>query len=273
MSEIADMVAMMNKSIDRSAGIEVSTDAPGTDAPSTELPGTELPGTDAPSTDEPVEDFETDPPSTEAPSTESPPEPDEKDKAIEELRAEIERLKAPKTSAPSTEAPMQVGEHDFLKDEDFDELTSSPEEFNKLLNKIYKQAVEDTQKALSEKFNSSIPEMVKTNLSTMTNLQKTRDQFYENNPDLKPFQKAVATVFEELAEKNPNKTYEEVLKDVASESRKRLGLDKKKPEKGDGDRKPPRLPKKKSKPGKPAEPGNENPLQSELEEMNKTLGR
>lgn len=262
----------MNKSLDRSAGMEVATDPPSTESPGTEAPATEAPiemselVTDAPGTDAPG----TESPGTEAPLTEAP---DEKDQVIAELRAKLAEKESPKTSAPSTDAPIEVGEHNFLEDVDFDDVTQTPEEFNKLLNKIYKQAVSDTQKAMSEKFNSSIPDMIRTNINTVTKLQKARDEFYEQNKDLLQFQKVVGTVFEELATKEPNKTYEEIMKDVAPEARKRLGLkNNPKPETKE-DTKPPRLPKKKSKPGKSKESTETDPLQGELEEMNKTLGR
>lgn len=275
MSDFEKEIAQMNRTLDVSANVEeYLTDPPSTEAPSTDEPvEPENFSTETPSTEAPDDEFETDSPSTEAPSTEEPVE-DERDRKIAELEAKLAEKETASTKAPSTSPPLEVGEQDFIGDVDIDEVTNDPKEFNKLLNKIYHQAVKDTEKYMSEKFDKTLPNMVKENLTTMTNLQKASEDFFSENKDLEPFRKVVATVFEELATKNPEKNYGDIMKDVATESRKRLGLDKNKPrnEKKE-EKKPPRPPRKKGKPGRGEEPRQPDPLQSELEEMNKTLRR
>ena len=275
MENFADEINLMNKHLSGEVDQVTeppSTELPSTEAPSTELPSTELPSTDAPSTDAPSTDEpSTDQPLTEAPSTEAP------DDLITSLKAEIEELKSlvkgrkPTTEAPSTEAPLNLEEQNFLEGIDIDELTEDSAKLNKLLNKIYQQAVTDTRKILGESVLRSIPDIVKTNIATVTNLQKASEQFYDQNPDLKPFKKVVAAVFEELASQHSDKRYDEVLAKVGDEVRKRLDLHKKASK--TTKKSAPRLPGKRSSAGRPKEQPKTDSLLSELEEMNKVLGR
>lgn len=276
MNDFAKEIEQMNRTLDVSANVEeFLTDPPSTEAPSTEEP-VDLDSlvTEAPSTEAPYDDdeFETDSPSTESPSTEAPVE-DDRDRRIAELEAKLAEKEKATTKAPSTSPPIEVGEQDFIGDLDIDEVTNDPKEFNKLLNKIYQKAVKDTEKVMGERFDKTIPNMVKENLTTMTSLQKASDEFFAKNEDLVPFRKAVAEVFEDLATKNPNESYGVIMDKVAVESRKRLGLNKKKPTQNKEEKKPPRPPRKKSRPGRGEEPKQTDPIQSELEEMNKTLRR
>lgn len=210
---------------------KVETDPPSTEAPKTEAPGTEAPGTESPKTEAPK---------TEAPTTEVPETDAEVRKRLEkeneELRKRIDesyrpkpkteepKTSAPKTAAPTTEVPKEV---DFLGDEDPEDLIRDPKKFNALLNKIRSSAIEDGKKLGVESVLRSIPDIVKTNIVAVGELTKARDKFYEDNEDLRPFNKVVAAVFEEVAAKNPDKKFDELFKEVASESRKRLELHKK----------------------------------------------
>ena len=264
LKEIQEEVDLMNKSFNEG----IVTDAPGTDVPSTDDPSTDTPVTDAPGTDAPS----TDAPSTDSPTTDAP---DEKDQIIEELRAKLaEKENKPTTEAPTTEAPLPIDEQDFLGDQDLDDVISDKSSFNKLLNQVYSKGLNDARKVLGENVLRSIPDIVKTNVVMISNLQKANEEFYAQNEDLKPFKKVVATVFEELSSEHPEKRFDEVLKDVAPEVRKRLELHKKAATPPSNKPNPtPRLPRKKGKSGRPSNQPNPNPLQAELEEMNKTLGR
>lgn len=208
------------------------------------------------------------------PTAEPEPEPvvDDKDAIIAELRAKLaEKEVVKQPTAPTTETPFTLEEKDFLGDTDVSELIDNdPKAFNKLLNKIYHQAVTDTRKVLGEGILRSIPDIVKSNLVAMTNLQKASDEFYAGNKDLVPFKKVVATVFEEKASENPDKSYTELLSVIGPEVRKRLGLRKVVDTKSSN---APKLPKRGSRPSRPTERPPIDPLQSEIEEMNKTLWR
>lgn len=274
--QVQDEIGDMNKSFNEGIATEsVSTESPGTESPGTEQPGTKAPGTESPGTDAPG----TSAPSTKAPVTEVPTTevPDEKDQVIEDLRKQLAEKdkKDTTTKAPTTEAPLVLDEHDFVGDSDLDELSRDPKKFNKLLNDIYQKAVTDTRKVLGEGVLRTIPDIVKTNITMMTNLKKVSDKFYKDNEDLEPFRKVVSAVFEDVAAENPDKRFDEILNDVAGESRKRLGLQRKaeNTNKDKNKDKPPKLPRKKGKAGRATEKPNTEPLQDELDEMNKTLGR
>ena len=227
---------------------------------------------------DPVPDPVPDPEPTPEPAPTPEPEPDEltkiKAKNIE-LENELKALRKPPEPAPAP-APVptpdsdKVEEIDFLKDHDLDELTRDPAAFNKLLNAVLMKGVElgeGRSRKGDESVLRSMPEIVKKNIEIVTNLKKMSDQFYTDNKDLAPFKKVVAVVFEEKLAENSDKTYEEVLKDVGVEVRKRLELHKKAVVPKDD---PPRLPGKKGQQRQSIKPET-NSLLAELNEMDKSL--
>ena len=221
---------------------------------------------------EPVLDAEPEP--TAEPEVVEPT--DDKDKIIEELRAQVAKLTAKEPEPlPEPEPQTQVlpdepiADFDFIGDLDMGELYDSPKKFNNLLNSIYKKAVTDTRKSLAEGVLRTIPDIVKANIVTVTGMQKASQDFYEKNADLEPFKKVVAVVFEEMASSNPGKSYKEVIKLVAPEVRKRLGLQRKALEKAGA--KPPNLPRPGGRQARAATKPDLDPLQNELEAMNNSL--
>ena len=199
--------------------------------------------------------------------------PDEKDKIIEDLRRKLDEKEEKKVEVKEVkEEPLTFEAQDFIGDLDLDDLTRDKESFNKLLNSIYTKAVEDARKLTSEKVLLSIPDIVKNNINLLSALREASDKFYNDNKDLVPFKKVVATVFEEIAAENPDKKYNELMSLVGPEARKRLELHKKAVE--PLDKKPPNLPQKKGSSGKPdSEKPNTSPLQDEIDAMNKTMRR
>ena len=199
--------------------------------------------------------------------------PDEKEIELANLRAEVEQLKKVKPEEKKEEVvDTPLDETDFIGDLDLDDLTRDKTAFNKILNAVYSKGVNDARKLTSEKVLLSIPDIVKNNITLLSQLKEASDKFYTDNKDLEPFKRVVAATFEEIAAANPGKKYDELMKLVASEARKRLDLHKK----VDADKKkdPPRLPQKDSnKRNVPNEKPNTSALQSELDEMNKTLRR
>jgi len=266
-NEMDKEIETMNKSFNEG----ISTEAPATSAPSTDAPATEVPATTTVTTDAPS----TSAPTTSAPATELPVV-DEKDKIIEDLRKKLaeKEVKTPATKAPATEAPFSLEDQDFLKDVDLDDLITDKDALNKLFNQVYKSAVSDTRKSLSESVLRQIPDIVKANIVIQQNLKATSDRFYEENKDLEPFKKVVAVVFEDLLAQNPDKKYDEILSLTAPEVRKRLDLQKKvvqQPNKSGT----PRLPSSKGGGGgkrtdtKP----DISPMEKELSDMSESLGR
>lgn len=256
------------------------TDAPVTEQPEVGTDPPKEPETDAPTTDEPPVP-ETDEPKTEPPSTDAPAD-DELErirKENEELRKKIDNMSAPKTTPPRTEPPSTfapIDEVNFVDGIDIDEVTRDPEEFNKLLNKIYTKAVESTRNEYignTDKVLTKIPEIVKTNVGIQQRLSKLSEDFYADNADLVPFKKVVSVVFDEIVQQKPNETFENILKDVEKETRNRLELPKGKvkPKPKPTDDNPPKLPHPRGKKGARKTNQKTDPLISEIDEMNQSL--
>lgn len=270
LKQIQQEVDEMNKGLGGELpGTEAaSTESPGTESPGTEAPGTESPGTEAPGTEAP---------STEAPTTDPPEDKDDKDKIIEDLRKQLdakEEKKVPKTETPTTDAPISFEEQNFLDGVDYEELRDDPKKFNEFLNKFREKIILESRKILGEGVLRSIPEIVRTNIKLSSEMQRSSEKFYTANEDLKPFKRVVAAVFEEISADNPDKTYDEILKDVGPEVRKRLNLQKQAKTKPEDDNKPPKLPKKvKGKGPKAEHKPKTTGIESEIAEMNKHIGR
>lgn len=208
-----------------------------------------------------------------------PPEPEEdpRDKAIRELRDEINQLK--KSSDTPTQPPeedtiedLPISDEDFLADIDPDDLYNDPKLFKEVLNRVYKKAREDARKEIKGGIESvvrSIPDITKNTVAIQAQLAKVRDEFYKENKDLLPWSTSVAAVMEDLISKNPDKHYNELLPEVATETRRRLSLQKQVDNKNRNS--PPPLPKKKG--GQRSTPSPDlSDLDREIAEMDKALG-
>lgn len=273
--EISEMFDALERTVEK-------TDPPSTDAPVDKepLPKTNAPKTSPPATEPPKDgddEGKTEPPSTDTPKD---GELDRIKRENEELRTKLaekvaDRTKLPKTKHPTTDAP--VVDEDFVKDVDLDEVTREPSAFNKLLNTIYKKAIQTVRgeaRRTKEDTLRELPEMVTRKLETEKSLKEMSDKFYTKNKDLEPFKKVVGVVFEELASENPTLKYNEVLEKVGDETRKRLDLKKPiaEPPKKKDDDDPPPLPRKKG--GRVVQPKNEpNLVTSQISDMNKALKR
>jgi len=263
---VKDEIGEMLKTI---GGGSASTDAPSTNAPGTESPGTGAPGTDAPGTAAPG----TDAPATEGPATEVP---DEKDTIISDLRKKldaVEKKEPVKEIVPTAPEPLVLEAQDFIGDLDPYEVVQDKDAFNKLLNIIYQKGVNEARNITSEGVLRSIPDIVRFNINLTNELKKSSDAFYDRHKDLAPFKRVVATVFEEIASKNPDKKPDDILEDVAKEARSRLELHKKTTVPDNNSDRHPRLPGKKGASGKPTDQPKVTAIESELAEMNKVIGR
>lgn len=211
-----------------------------------------------------------------------PPEEDPRDKAIRELRAEIDELKKPKEPPKETskepEAPKDepLADEDFLGEVDLSELTNDPKLFNSVLNKIYKKGhdagLTKTRAEIKREMENvikAIPDIVKNNIAIMAKLKEANEKFYKDNPDLVPWKTSVATVFGEVANSNMDKNYDQLLPLVAEETRKRLGL-KKEVNNNTKPNNPPNLPNVKGGP-RPSNKPDSSQFEKELDAMDKAL--
>ena len=236
------------------------------------------------------EDPEKDEEPKEKPTEKSVDEPDEKDKTIADLNRKITDLEArpvekkeeEKKEEEPAEEEVKLESQDFVGDREVDDLFHDKDSVNEFMNEIYSRGVKDTRSVVGEHILRNIPEIVRTNLLLHAELTEARVEFYKENPDLEGFPRVVAAVFEEVSAKSPDKGFKDMLEEVGKEARIKLDLHKKAteedPSKGDPSEskkkevKPPRLPGKKGTRTSGDQP-NVTSLESEIGEMNKTVGR
>ena len=224
---------------------------------------------DSDSVEESGQDLEEEPitESEQEPEPEPEPEPD----PITALKEEINELKAKleqRRTEPEKPTELVIDDQDFISGVDIDEISSDPQKLNSLLNSVYKLAVKQTSKHIGEDLLKSIPSIVRTNLAVMENLKEASKEFYKANPDLVPYKKTVALVFEELSSKNPDRNYIDLIKLTGEEARKKLGIEKKSAMLSKS--KMPALPKKTTQ-VRSDQNQKVDPLQSEIDLMNKSL--
>jgi len=272
--EILDEINQMNKGFEGLFDEEEEKDE---DSVATDPPA----ATDAPATDSPVseedEEKEEDKPQTDAPVTDAPL--DEKDQIIADLRAKLE--KPPATDAPApmpaTAPPLELAAQDFIGDEDVEDITGNKDSLNKLLNSVYTKGIADARKIINEGISGALPPIISSQIGVVDQMKEMRDNFYNDNEDLKSFPNVVSVVFDDIAKASPNKSYTDIISAVAPEARKRLNL--KKPElkaldiNNDDKSTPPKLPRKKGKSGRTLDKPKTSSVESQLDEMNKVLGR
>lgn len=203
------------------------------------------------------------------PEIEPEPEPD-KDKIIEDLRNQLNSIHDKKVETPITSTPeesIKLESHDFIGDLDPEDIIRDKELFNNLLNNVYTRGVSDAKKMATESVLLTIPDIVKSTTEILNTLKEASDNFYKENEDLKPFKKVVAAVFEDIHSQNPDKSYEDIMKTVGDESRKRLNLQKQ----AIKNTNVPRLPNKTNGRISKSEPPPLNKMEAEIEAMNKIL--
>lgn len=269
MNEIDKEIDEMDKMYDGD-GVD-PTEAPPTEVPASNPPPTDPPPTEAPG---PTEAPATEAPVTSAPVTAVPMDEDrlKLEKENKELREKIDEMSAKPTSAPPTSPPpteAPISDEDFLGEIDLEELTRDPKLFNVLLNNVYKKGREAARGEVrtgNENILRTMPDIVKVNLQLQQNLKTAAEEFYTANEDLRPFSKIVGEIFEEEFAKSPDKKYIEIIKDVETETRKRLDLHKKATE-----RKPPPPPPGTKGKGRQSTKPKTDALTEEIGQMDEAL--
>lgn len=221
------------------------------------------------STDESDSKAKLEPKTDTEPEPEPEPEPD-KDKIIEDLRNQLNSIHDKKVETPITPTPeesIKLESHDFIGDLDPEDIIRDKELFNNLLNNVYTKGVSDAKKMATESVLLTIPDIVKSTTEILNTLKEASDNFYKENEDLKPFKKVVAAVFEDIHSQNPDKSYEDIMKIVGDESRRRLNLQRQAIKNTNA----PRLPNKTNGRISKSEPPPLNRMEAEIEAMNKIL--
>ncbi len=158
----------------------------------------------------------------------------------DELRAEILRLSASmstKSDTPSvkkdedTSKPTQTHQSstmdDFISAEEYDDAMTSKTAFNRVLQKVYQRATEDTKSQISDI--SSVKEAILQEVENRIALKQVVTDFYSINDDLKPYSSYVGTVADELQASKEYDSYKSLMEDVEKEVRGRLKISKPKP--------------------------------------------
>jgi len=149
---------------------------------------------------------------------------------VSALRGTIDELLAKKVEEEVKPLEVKMEPIDVSKDEDFigdvplDELLESKDKLNALMNKVYKSGRDHGARISKEEILKSIPDVVRNNVIVMSNIRSMADKFYQTNPDLEPYKQSVASISMTLSSKNPDWEVDKLLTEVASETRKRLGM-------------------------------------------------
>lgn len=139
-----------------------------------------------------------------------------------ELQRQIAELKEKLDTEPKEQRPeFTVEDVDFLDESGFEDISElTKEDFNKLLNKVYKSGA----KKAVEQVSLSIPGIIKNNLRQHATLTSAVNEFYTKNPQLKPFSQVVANISEGLMAKNPDWTLKQLFDETEKEAKTRLKL-------------------------------------------------
>lgn len=110
-------------------------------------------------------------------------------------------------------------EINFLTEEELEQIPEDPSILNKVLQRVYNQARQDTLRG--------IPEVVQKTTSRQLVLQRKVSEFYTNNPDLAEYRDFVGYVANEIESENPDKDLDWIFAEAAKETRNRLNIKEK----------------------------------------------
>lgn len=107
----------------------------------------------------------------------------------------------------------------YLGTQSLEEVLRTPEEFDKLLDRVVGVAIE---RALIH-----LPKIIVNHAKSTEAMGKMVDEFYQNNRDLKPYKSMVATEITRLCSESPGLSLDSILVKVAESVRSKAGLNTK----------------------------------------------
>lgn len=122
----------------------------------------------------------------------------------------------PKKADPPKQETQTVEPQEFVSVEEFQRALRSPQELNKLLNKVHSAGMQSVMQ--------TVPQLVNTAISRQLALKQARDRFYAENPDLEKHQQYVGFVTNRVIAANPELGLDEALAKVAAQVREDLAL-------------------------------------------------
>lgn len=139
---------------------------------------------------------------------------------VADLSSTINSLESQLSKRPTEEEDDGEGEKkrkDYIDSEDrFEEITASRESFNEFLSEF--------AGSLKDEFMGNLPDIVNQQVEQEMTAKRVVNDFYEANPDLKPYNSFVQHVATELASENPDWGTQKLFNEAAKESRKQLKL-------------------------------------------------
>lgn len=197
--------------------------------------------------DEPVEEPVKEEPRKAEPAPEPEPEPvategiqaTDKDSIIQSLRSEIERLaglqkqqdkpvtepqaKPSESSAQPQPAQPQPQEQpkdpellNLVSEEEYDNVFSSKDELNKLLNKVFYYGQQASLRQVAPIVQNQVEQKI---LLTMK-----AKEFYERNPALNEYRNFVAACMQEIASDNPQMDWDTLFNETEKQAYQKLGI-------------------------------------------------
>jgi len=100
----------------------------------------------------------------------------------------------------------------FLTEQELDRIIDEPQ----LLNVAFERAINVIQQ--------NVQNVIRGEVNRQVMVSKAVSDFYSTNQDLVPYAQFVKFVMSEIEKANPQKTYNEIFAETATETRRRLGL-------------------------------------------------
>lgn len=139
---------------------------------------------------------------------------------VNRLQEQVQQLqKAPSGNATQQQdKPLQL--YQFVTPEEYEAAMSSPEAFNRLMNRVYYSALEHAVSRSGE---------VSTQVhSKIMNAQRAVDDYYESNPQLKQNRKRheelMGLVWPKVVSENPGKGFNELLSEAGKRTNEILNM-------------------------------------------------
>lgn len=149
---------------------------------------------------------------------------------------EIETGEEEETEEPGEEETSEYEAMDLEIDNDrFEEITTDPESFQEFITEVREDAVkqaraefqDELQKQtaqLREEILTNIPEVVQKTAQRAQSVNQVRQQFFENNPELKNKMGYVRDMTNTVSHQNPDWSAKQVLDEVAKRAQRDLNL-------------------------------------------------
>lgn len=171
------------------------------------------------------------PPETESEPTAEPSPENEEGDYESALLARLEeetgkRLQLEREIVPEEPATEPEADPDFLKDLDLDEVLSSSENLNRLLLAVYNRGVSESMRRASDNVLGSVQDLVSRYVREQLTMTEMVKEFYDTNPDLRPFRRTVAAYAKDISKDNPELKPQEVFAQTATKIRTALKLKK-----------------------------------------------